>query len=78
MGNIVSPTGGVVFPFLHSQRRTTMSTNTTTHAVCRLLGGSGRAQLTAVPVQKIPALLAPSKPLQAGMCTLPFSLPLAA
>ncbi|WP_157603758.1 hypothetical protein [Rhizobacter sp. Root1221] len=55
-----------------------MSTNTTTHAVCRLLGGSGRAQLTAVPVRKLPALLAPSKPSPAATCAIPFSPPLAA
>ena len=55
-----------------------MSTNTTTHAVCRLLGGSGRAQLAAVPIQKLPAVLAPSKPSPATTCSISFSLPLAA
>lgn len=35
-----------------------MSTNTT-RFVCRLLGGSGRAPLAAVPTVKLPALLAP-------------------
>jgi hypothetical protein len=55
-----------------------MSTNTTTHAVCRLLGGSGRAQLATVPVRKLPALLAPSKCLPAATCAIPSSLPLAA
>ena len=54
-----------------------MST-TTTHAVCRLLGGSGRAQLAAVPTRKLPALFAPSKPLRTATCAVPFSLPLAA
>lgn len=35
-----------------------MSTNTP-RLVCRLLGGSGRAPLAAVPTVKLPALLAP-------------------
>ena len=35
-----------------------MSTNTS-RLVCRLLGGSGRASLVAVPTLKLPALLAP-------------------
>ena len=35
-----------------------MSTNTS-RLVCRLLGGSGRAPLVAVPTVKLPALLAP-------------------
>lgn len=55
-----------------------MSTNTTPHAVCRLLGGSGRAQLIAVPVRKVPALLAPSTPSPAATGAITFSLPLAA
>ena len=54
-----------------------MSTHTTTHAVCRLLGGSGRAQLTAVPIRKLPALLAPFKPSPAATCAISFGLPLA-
>lgn len=55
-----------------------MSINTTPHAVCRLLGGTGRAPLAAVPVRKLPVLLAPSQPSQAAACNVPFSLPLAA
>jgi len=55
-----------------------MSTNTTTHAVCRLLGGSGRAPLAAVPVRKLPALLVPSKALPAATYAISLSLPLAA
>ena len=35
-----------------------MSINTSAQVVCRLLGGSGRAPLTAVPTRKLPALLA--------------------
>ena len=35
-----------------------MSTNTS-RLVCRLLGGTGRASLAAVPTVKLPALLAP-------------------
>lgn len=55
-----------------------MSTNTSTHAVCRLLGGSGRAPLCAVPAPKLPVLLAPSKASVAATRVIPFSLPLAA
>ena len=33
-----------------------MSSNVSRHIVCRLLGGSGRAQLVAVPIRKLPAL----------------------
>jgi len=55
-----------------------MSTNTNQTAVCRLLGGSGRVQLTAVPVPKIAALLAPSKDVKPATRTVPLELPLAA
>ena len=36
-----------------------MSSNTSRHVVCRLLGGSGRPSLVAVPTRKLPALFAP-------------------
>ena len=36
-----------------------MSSNTSRHVACRLLGGSGRPQLVAVPARKLPALCAP-------------------
>jgi len=36
-----------------------MSSNTSRHVVCRLLGGSGRPQLIALPTRKLPALFAP-------------------
>jgi hypothetical protein len=65
-------------PLLQLQRRTTMSTNTNQTAVCRLLGGSGRAQLIAVPVPKIAALFAPSKAFEPATRTVPLELPLAA
>jgi len=55
-----------------------MSINTTTHAVCCLLGGSGRAPLAAVPVRKIPALLVPSQPSSALTNTASFNLRIAA
>jgi hypothetical protein len=55
-----------------------MSTNTTTRGVCRLLGGSGRARLAAVPVRRLPALLAPTRPFLVVAHAIPFSLPLAA
>ena len=37
-----------------------MSSNTSRHVVCRLLGGSGRPSLVAVPTRKLTALFAPS------------------
>ena len=55
-----------------------MSINTSTHAVCRLLGGSGRAPLLAVPARKLPSLLAPSAPSPAATHSISFGLPLAA
>ena len=36
-----------------------MSSNTSRHVVCRLLGGSGRPSLVAVPTRKLPALFMP-------------------
>ena len=36
-----------------------MSSNPSRHVACRLLGGSGRPQLVAVPARKLPALCAP-------------------
>lgn len=56
-----------------------MSTNTSTHAVCRLLGGSGRAPLVAVPTRKLPALLEPiSRQSAEPVVVQSFALPLAA
>lgn len=56
-----------------------MSNHTAPHAICRLLGGTGRAPLAAVPVPKRPALLlAPPRSVQAATKSFPFSLPLAA
>jgi hypothetical protein len=49
-----SPIQGAWCSPLLTQRRTTMSTNTC-RLVCRLLGGSGRASLVAVPTVKLPA-----------------------
>jgi hypothetical protein len=55
-----------------------MSSNTSRHVVCRLLGGSGRPQLVVVPTRKLPALCAPFSrtPVDAVVALLP--LPLAA
>ena len=55
-----------------------MSSNTSRYVVCRLLGGSGRPSLVAVPTRKLPALFAPIRriPADAVMPLLP--LPLAA
>jgi hypothetical protein len=77
MGNIVSPSGDVVCLLL-TQRRTTMSSITSRHIVCRLLGSSGRPSLVAVPTRRLPALLAPISrtPADAAVPLLP--LPLAA
>ena len=36
-----------------------MSSNPSRHVACRLLGGSGRPQIVAVPARKLPALCAP-------------------
>ena len=76
MGNIVSPSGDVVRPLL-TQRRTTMSNNTT-QAVCRLLGGSGRPQLRVVASRKLPALCSPFSRPAADTVVPRQSLPLAA
>ena len=56
-----------------------MSINTSAHVVCRLLGGSGRAPLTAVPTCKLPALLVPiRRPTVDLVAVPPFPLALAA
>ena len=55
-----------------------MLINTTTHSVCRLLGGSGLAPLVAVQTRKLPALLEPISRQPADTVVQPSSLPLAA
>ena len=55
-----------------------MSSNTSRHVVCRLLGGSGRPQLMVVPTRKLPALCTPLLHIPAETIALPRSLPLAA
>jgi len=65
-------------PLLLTQRRTTMSSNTSRHVVCRLLGGSGRPQLKVVPTRKLPVLCMPFRQIPAEAIALPLSLPLAA
>jgi len=55
-----------------------MSSNTSRHVVCRLLGGSGRPSLVAVPTRKLPALFAPSSRTPADTAVLMPPLPLAA
>jgi hypothetical protein len=55
-----------------------MLINTTTHAVCRLLGGSGLAPLIAVQSRKLPALLEPisrqpADTVVAQSCSLPLA-----
>ena len=56
-----------------------MSNNTSTHVVCRLLGGSGVAPLQVVRVDKTPALLRPSSRPSADVVALQSQpLPLAA
>jgi hypothetical protein len=52
--------------------------NTSTHVVCRLLGGSGRAPLMVVPTTKLPALLAPTCSRPAGTIVQRLPLPMAA
>jgi len=64
--------------FAFAKRRTTMLINTTTHAVCRLLGGSGLAPLVAVQTKKLPALLEPISRQPADTVVQSSSLPLAA
>ena len=55
-----------------------MSSNTSRHVVCRLLGGSGRPRPVGVPTRKLPALFVPfgCSPADAFVALLP--LPLAA
>ena len=59
-----------------------MSSNTSGHVtcqvICRLLGGSGRPSLVAVPTRKLPALFAPicRTPADAVARLLPLPLPL--
>ena len=55
-----------------------MSPYTSRHVVCRLLGGSGRPSLAAVPPRKLPALFAPSSRTPADTAVLIPPLPLAA
>ena len=55
-----------------------MSSNASRHIVCRLLGGSGRAQLVAVPIRKIPALYIPFSRAPANAIVPLLPLPLAA
>ena len=53
----------------------------TSQAVCRLLGGSGRPQLIAVPKQKLPALCTSfaSRPTASNTVVfMPLPLPLVA
>lgn len=55
-----------------------MSSNTSRHVVCRLLGGSGRPQIVAVPTRKLPALFVPFGRTSADAVVAPLPLPLAA
>ncbi len=55
-----------------------MSSNTSRHIVCRLLGGSGRPSLVAVPTRKLPALFAPISRTSADTVVPLLPLPLAA
>ena len=55
-----------------------MSSNTSRHVVCRLLGGCGRPQLVAVPTRKHPALFAPFSLPPADTVVVLSPLPLAA
>lgn len=55
-----------------------MSSNTSRHVVCRLLGGSGRPSLVAVPTRKLPALFAPINRTSADTVVPLLPLPLAA
>lgn len=56
-----------------------MPNNTSIPVVCRLLGGSGRAPLHVVPVDKTPALLRPPSRSSANVVVPPAQpLPLAA
>ena len=51
-----------------------MSSNTSRHVVCRLLGGSGRPQLMGVPTRKRPVLCTPLRHIPADTIALPRSL----
>lgn len=56
-----------------------MPTNTSSRTVCRLLGGSGRAQPRVALIQhKLPALLTTARSSVAKPSVVPLSLPLAA
>ena len=55
-----------------------MSSNTPRRVVCRLLGGSGRRQLVAVPAVKLPALFRPFSRGPADTAMPLLKLPLAA
>ena len=55
-----------------------MSSNPPRRVVCRLLGGSGRPQLVAVPAVRLPALFAPFSRNPADTAVPPLALPLAA
>ena len=55
-----------------------MSKNTSRHVVCRLLGGSGRPSLVAVPTRKLPVLFAPISRITSDAVMPLLPLPLAA
>jgi hypothetical protein len=55
-----------------------MSSNPSRHVVCRLLGGSGRPSLVAVPTRRLPALLVPISRIPADPVAALLPLPLAA
>ena len=59
-----------------------MSSNASRHVtcqvICRLLGGSGRPSLVAVPTRKLPALFAPISRTPANAVVPFLPLPLAA
>jgi hypothetical protein len=71
-GTSVSHPGGMPFPFLLLQRRTTMSRI----QVCRLLGGSGVAARQASAAPKVPALLAPPVHCLAVVASVAMFVPL--
>jgi hypothetical protein len=57
-----------------------VSCHASVQVICRLLGGSGRPSLVAVPTRKLPALFAPMCRIPAGALvqSCPLPLPLAA
>ena len=55
-----------------------MSANPSRHIVCRLLGGSGRPSLVAVPNRKLAALFAPISRTPADPVVPLLAVPLAA